>query len=391
MKSLIRVAFLIVIVTTAPRQASAEDFIYLNGLYCGEFCQTWMGIRRPHPEREATHQSAHAAIDAPAEQSGRAFARAPRLDRMRREAAKLAAMRTPGHPDAMRTPEHSDFVADASKAPPPAPPVRHASAKASAVALDAPAAVSPGPKPSAMAMTAPAPAQQSKPDASKGSLAPAPAAPPTVAPHAADAPKKETETPSANVTPPAAEIPVAAPRSAEPARGDASTDRTTPAQAPDPADAPLPSSPPLAAVPSKPGDAVEADRAMTETKEASAPQAPAAGDPMFVAPSAEHYTPAVLIILAGPDISALADLNGKSVVIAGLSTVTRATVIAAFAAAGVGPSQIQDGSVDDIGQLIDGKVAAAIVAFLPPDGALEFPRIPPFKTLRLTVAEHVGG
>ena len=130
---------------------------------------------------------------------------------------------------------------------------------------------------------------------------------------------------------------------------------------------------------------------MQETKEASAPQRPAAGDPTFVAPSAEHYTPAVLIILAGPGVSALSDLNGKSVVIAGLSTVTRATVIAAFAAAGVGPSQIQDGSVDDIGQLIDGRVSAAVVAFLPPSGALEFPRIPPFTTLRLTVAERGGG
>jgi hypothetical protein len=384
MKSLICVTYLIVIVTAATGQASAEDFIYLNGLYCGEFCQAWMGVRRPRPDREATRESAHAAIDGSAEQSGRVVARAPRPERLRREAAKSAAMRTPRHPEAMRTSRRPEAIAAATGIATPVLLVRPVPAKQSAVALEGPAA----PKPAAIAMITRPAAEQARPEASTHSLPSATAAPPTAAPPVARAAKEDAETQSANVTPTAADAPVATPRSAEPARGGASIDRTTAAQAPDTVD--TPSSSPSAAALSKPGERVDADRALTETKEAYAPQAPAAGDPTFVAPLAEHYTPAVLIILAGPDVSTLSDLNGKSVVIAGLSTVTRATVIAAFAAAGVGPSQIQDGSVDDIGQLIDGRVSAAIVAFLPPSGALEFPRIPPFKTLRLSVAEGGG-
>ena len=93
----------------------------------------------------------------------------------------------------------------------------------------------------------------------------------------------------------------------------------------------------------------------------------------------------VLIILAQPDVTNLFDLNNKAVVIAGLTSISLATVDTALSAAGAGAVQLTQGTKSDIDKLLDGKVSAAIIACVTPERAQSFPEIAGFRLLRVAV------
>jgi len=105
--------------------------------------------------------------------------------------------------------------------------------------------------------------------------------------------------------------------------------------------------------------------------------------------STTDVAPAVLIVLAGPDVSAASDLSDKSVVIAGVSSISRAEINDALAAAGASGVELREGRIGDVGQVIGGQASAAIVAFVTPTKAAELRDIPGVTMLRLTVS-HPG-
>jgi hypothetical protein len=101
--------------------------------------------------------------------------------------------------------------------------------------------------------------------------------------------------------------------------------------------------------------------------------------------SVEQVAPSVLLILALPNVTRISDLNKKSIVIAGLDTISLKAVETALTAAGAGDARLTEGKIGDIERLVGGDVSAAVVDFVNPAKARSYPEMSGLHLLRLDV------
>ena len=90
----------------------------------------------------------------------------------------------------------------------------------------------------------------------------------------------------------------------------------------------------------------------------------------------------VALVLAGPDINSLSDLNNKNIAIAEKQSASSGRVSAALMAAGAAEVRFSEVKTSAIERLIDGEVPAAVV-LAPRDVANLFPEIAGFRTFRV--------
>ena len=98
----------------------------------------------------------------------------------------------------------------------------------------------------------------------------------------------------------------------------------------------------------------------------------------------------MLVVLAKADVKSAADLNDKTILVAGVTSVSGEQLKASFAVAGAGGAQLKQGDKSDIDELPRGEVAAAIVAVATPGKATDFQEIPGFHALYIEVLPYVG-
>ena len=90
----------------------------------------------------------------------------------------------------------------------------------------------------------------------------------------------------------------------------------------------------------------------------------------------------VALVLAGPEINSLSDLNNRNIAIAEKQSASSGRVSAALMAAGAAEVRFSEAKTSAIERLIDGEVPAAVV-LAPGDVANLFPEIAGFRTFRL--------
>jgi hypothetical protein len=307
-------------------------------------------------------------------------------------------------PSPARTPEVSVAAPDAKSqsavdgavpSPAPAPEVTLAVPEAKSQ----PQVDSAAPTTAAIAPT-PTPTPIVSPEAPGTSVAAAPnseAAPSSPAASEAAAAKPEAAS-SANPTVTAAPTPAETPeRSADAG--------VKPAEAPTPAPSASPAAEPadLAAADKTPATGQGAPEVATLGDAAKPPTAPAttgsANDPAATsepkvgslsggaeAPSG----PQMLVVLAKPEVKSVADLNDKTILVAGVTSVSGEQLKASIAVAGAGGAQLKQGDKSDIDELPRGEVAAAIVGVSTPGKAADFQEIPGFHALYIEVLPYVG-
>jgi len=100
--------------------------------------------------------------------------------------------------------------------------------------------------------------------------------------------------------------------------------------------------------------------------------------------------PQMLVVLAKPEVKSAADLNYKTILVAGVTSVSGEQLKASIAVAGAGGAQLKQGDKSDIDELPRGEVAAAIVAVATPGKAADFQEIPGFHALYIEVLPYVG-
>ncbi len=98
----------------------------------------------------------------------------------------------------------------------------------------------------------------------------------------------------------------------------------------------------------------------------------------------------MLVVLAKPEVKSAADLDDKTVLVAGVTSISSEQLKASFAVAGAGGAQLKQGDKSDIDELPRGEVAAAIVAVSTPGKAAEFQAIPGYHALYIEVLPYVG-
>ena len=81
----------------------------------------------------------------------------------------------------------------------------------------------------------------------------------------------------------------------------------------------------------------------------------------------------MLIVLAKPDIKSAADLQDKTVAVAGLSDVSMDVVKATFASAGASKVVFKPGEIGNLVSLVRGEVAAFVVDAESPAAASQVP------------------
>jgi len=90
----------------------------------------------------------------------------------------------------------------------------------------------------------------------------------------------------------------------------------------------------------------------------------------------------VALVLAGPEINSLSDLNNRNIAIAEKQSASSGRVSAALMAAGAAEVRFSEVKTSAIDQLIDGAVPAAVV-LAPRDVANLFPEVAGFRTFRV--------
>jgi len=90
----------------------------------------------------------------------------------------------------------------------------------------------------------------------------------------------------------------------------------------------------------------------------------------------------VALVLAGPEINSLSDLNNKNIAITEKQSASSGRVSAALMAAGAAEVQFSEAKASAIDRLINGEVAAAVV-LAPRDVANLFPEVDGFRTFRV--------
>jgi hypothetical protein len=127
---------------------------------------------------------------------------------------------------------------------------------------------------------------------------------------------------------------------------------------------------------------------------AAAPAAPApavapskAGEIAKSASSASLDDPdnLVALVLAGPEINSLSDLNNKNIAITEKQSASSGRVSAALMAAGAAEVQFSEARASAIDRLINGEVAAAVV-LAPREVANLFPEVEGFRTFRVPLS-----
>jgi len=319
--------------STGTLQAQAldsPDVVYIDGQPCSRACQAYMNwsyraqSARRHEEREII-----VAVPPEAE-----FERVEPVARPR--AAKHAAPVARNAPSAAKTASNGNAPgtkASTSKkiaAPNAAPP---ATPKATSKAM-----------PPAIAAVTPAkPAEE------------------TVAAIQKPEPKAESANPPAQTAAIAAPQPAEAPASKPPApevKPEAKAEIALPP----------PATLEVAAAPAAPAPAVAPGKAREIAKAASA--------------SLDDPDNLVALVLAGPEINSLSDLNNKNIAITEKQSASSGRVSAALMAAGAAEVQFSEAKASAIDRLINGEVAAAVV-LAPRDVANLFPEVDGFRTFRV--------
>ena len=113
-----------------------------------------------------------------------------------------------------------------------------------------------------------------------------------------------------------------------------------------------------------------------------------AANALTSAPAQPPPAPTVLIVLAQPSVANVTELNNQDVLIAGLTSISQRGVYSALSAAGASRVRLTEGTTNDVQELLEGKVAAAVVARLPPAKAQAFPEISGLKLLRIAVTDR---
>jgi hypothetical protein len=90
----------------------------------------------------------------------------------------------------------------------------------------------------------------------------------------------------------------------------------------------------------------------------------------------------VVLVLAGPEINSLSDLNNRNIAIAEKQSASSGRVSAALMAAGAAEVRFSEVKTSAIDRLIDGAVPAAVV-LAPRDVANLFPEVAGFRTFRV--------
>jgi len=92
----------------------------------------------------------------------------------------------------------------------------------------------------------------------------------------------------------------------------------------------------------------------------------------------------VALVLAGPEINSLSDLNNLNIAITEKQSASSGRVSAALMAAGAAEVQFSEAKASAIDRLINGEVPAAVV-LAPRDVANLFPELAGFRTFRVTL------
>jgi hypothetical protein len=316
--------------TLQAQPLDSPDVVYIDGQPCSRACQAYMNwsyralSARRHEEREIS-----VAVPAEAE-----FGLVEPVARPR--AAKHAAPVARNAPSAAKTASNGNAPgtkASTSKkiaAPNAAPP---ATPKATSKAM-----------PPAIAAVTPAkPAEE------------------TVAAIQKPEPKAESANPPAQTAAIAAPQPAEAPASKPPApevKPEAKAEIALPP----------PATLEVAAAPAAPAPAVAPGKAREIAKAASA--------------SLDDPDNLVALVLAGPEINSLSDLNNKNIAITEKQSASSGRVSAALMAAGAAEVQFSEAKASAIDRLINGEVPAAVV-LAPRDVANLFPEVDGFRTFRV--------
>jgi hypothetical protein len=93
----------------------------------------------------------------------------------------------------------------------------------------------------------------------------------------------------------------------------------------------------------------------------------------------------VALVLAGPEINSLSDLNNRNIAIAEKQSASSGRVSAALMAAGAAEVRFSEVKTSAIDRLIDGAVPAAVV-LAPRDVANLFPEVDGFRTFRVPLS-----
>jgi hypothetical protein len=119
---------------------------------------------------------------------------------------------------------------------------------------------------------------------------------------------------------------------------------------------------------------------------AAAPAAPTPGNAREIARAAsvslDDPDNLVALVLAGPGINSLSDLNNKNIAITEKQSASSGRVSAALMAAGAAEVQFSEAKASAIDRLINGEVPAAVV-LTPRDVANLFPEVDGFRTFRV--------
>ena len=319
--------------STGTLQAQAldsPDVVYIDGQPCSRACQAYMNwsyralSARRHEEREII-------VAVPPEVE---FERGEPV--ARRRAAKHAA------PFARTTPPAAKTASNGN-----APGTKASTSKKIAAPNAAPPAT---PKATSKAMP-PAIA----------AVKPAKPAEETVAAIQKPEPKAESANPPAQTAAIAAPQPAEAPASKPPApevKPEAKAEIALPP----------PATLEVAAAPAAPAPAVAPGKAREIAKAASA--------------SLDDPDNLVALVLAGPEINSLSDLNNKNIAITEKQSASSGRVSAALMAAGAAEVQFSEAKASAIDRLINGEVPAAVV-LAPRDVANLFPEVDGFRTFRV--------
>ncbi|UFZ07432.1 hypothetical protein LQG66_14440 [Bradyrhizobium ontarionense] len=96
-------------------------------------------------------------------------------------------------------------------------------------------------------------------------------------------------------------------------------------------------------------------------------------------PEAPGDTHLVAVVLARPNVHAIADLSGKVIAIDERYAKSNARITAAMSTAGASEVLLLEGQATAITRLTNGEVAAAVVALASPEAAEAFPKIEGFR------------
>ncbi len=96
-------------------------------------------------------------------------------------------------------------------------------------------------------------------------------------------------------------------------------------------------------------------------------------------PEVPADTHLVAVLMARPNVRALADLSGKVIAIDERYAKSNAKITAAMNAAGASEVLLLEGQATAITRLTNGEVSAAVVALASPEAAEAFPKIAGFR------------